>query len=136
MPETWWRGAAIYQVYPRSFADGNADGVGDLAGLRSRLGYLADLGVDAIWLTPWYPSPMADAGYDVADFRDIEPVFGTLREEQLGLAQGAEDRFDVAVVGHVVAGVGHRRRGPRAQPQRRHAEGHQETGRAACRERG
>ncbi len=82
MPETWWRGAAIYQVYPRSFADGNGDGVGDLAGLRGRLGYLAELGVDAIWLTPWYPSPMADGGYDVADYRDIEPVFGTLAEAE------------------------------------------------------
>jgi alpha-glucosidase len=91
MPETWWRGAAIYQVYPRSFADGNGDGVGDLAGLRSRLGYLADLGVDAIWLTPWYPSPMADGGYDVADYRDIEPVFGTLAEAEK-LIQEAHDQ--------------------------------------------
>src|SRR6266436_112806 len=59
----WWRDAVIYQVYPRSFADGNGDGVGDLAGIRSRLDYLAWLGVDAIWLNPWYASPMADAGY-------------------------------------------------------------------------
>ncbi|MEU6410609.1 glycoside hydrolase family 13 protein [Microbispora sp. NPDC046933] len=78
----WWRGAAIYQVYLRSFADGNGDGTGDLAGLRSRLPYLADLGVDAIWLNPWYPSPMADGGYDVADYRSIEPVFGTLAEAE------------------------------------------------------
>ncbi|MGV9323449.1 glycoside hydrolase family 13 protein [Streptosporangium sandarakinum] len=82
MPETWWRGAAIYQVYLRSFADGNGDGTGDLAGLRARLPYLADLGVDAVWLNPWYPSPMADGGYDVADYRDIEPVFGTLAEAE------------------------------------------------------
>ncbi|MEV6984704.1 alpha-amylase family glycosyl hydrolase [Sphaerisporangium sp. NPDC051017] len=82
MSETWWRGAAIYQVYLRSFADGNGDGIGDLAGLRSRLPYLSDLGVDAVWLNPWYPSPMADGGYDVADYRDIEPAFGTLAEAE------------------------------------------------------
>src|SRR3569832_605302 len=76
----WWRSAAIYKVYLRSFADGNGDGVGDLAGLRSRLPYLADLGVDAVWIVPWYPSPMSDGGYDVADFRAIDPVFGTLAE--------------------------------------------------------
>ncbi|MGX6601579.1 glycoside hydrolase family 13 protein [Micromonosporaceae bacterium Da 78-11] len=80
----WWRSAAIYQVYPRSFADANGDGIGDLAGVRAHLGYLRDLGVDAIWFSPWYPSPMADAGYDVADYRDIDPMFGTLGEaEQL-----------------------------------------------------
>jgi alpha-glucosidase len=82
--EHWWPGAAIYQVYVRSFADGNGDGTGDLKGVRARLGYLADLGIDAIWFNPWYPSPMADAGYDIADYRAIEPVFGTLAEaEQL-----------------------------------------------------
>ncbi|MFI2649908.1 glycoside hydrolase family 13 protein [Micromonospora fulviviridis] len=78
----WWRGAVIYQVYPRSFADGGGDGVGDIAGIRSRLHYLSELGVDAIWFSPWYPSPMADAGYDVADYRDIDPVFGTLAEAE------------------------------------------------------
>ncbi|MBY8871413.1 glycoside hydrolase family 13 protein [Micromonospora sp. PLK6-60] len=76
----WWRSAVIYQVYPRSFADGNGDGVGDVAGIRSRLDHLAALGVDAIWFSPWYPSPMADAGYDVSDYRDIDPIFGTLAE--------------------------------------------------------
>ncbi|GAB3980322.1 glycoside hydrolase family 13 protein [Actinoallomurus acanthiterrae] len=81
-PEGWWRSAAIYQVYPRSFADGNGDGVGDLAGLRGRLRHLADLGVDAVWVNPWYPSPMVDGGYDVADFRDIDPVFGSLAEAE------------------------------------------------------
>ncbi len=74
----WWRSAVIYQVYIRSFADGDGDGIGDLAGIRSRLPYLRDLGVDAIWITPFYPSPMADGGYDVADYRDIEPLFGSL----------------------------------------------------------
>jgi alpha-glucosidase len=78
----WWRTAAIYQVYVRSFADGNADGIGDLAGVRAKLPYLRDLGVDAIWFTPWYPSPMADGGYDVADYRDIDPMFGTLAEAE------------------------------------------------------
>ncbi|MGI5181225.1 glycoside hydrolase family 13 protein [Dactylosporangium sp. CA-152071] len=80
--QAWWRSAAIYQVYLRSFADGNGDGVGDLAGLRSRLPYLAGLGVDAIWIVPWYPSPLADGGYDVADFRAIDPIFGTLAEAE------------------------------------------------------
>ncbi|HWS32804.1 MAG TPA: glycoside hydrolase family 13 protein [Actinoplanes sp.] len=82
MTMQWWRDAVIYQVYPRSFADGNGDGVGDVAGIRARLGHLRDLGVDAIWMSPWYPSPMADAGYDVSDFRDIDPVFGTLAEAE------------------------------------------------------
>jgi alpha-glucosidase len=80
--DAWWRGAAIYQVYVRSFADGNGDGVGDLAGLRSRLPYLADLGIEAIWVNPWYASPMADGGYDVADYRSIAPSFGTLAEAE------------------------------------------------------
>ncbi|GAA4716704.1 glycoside hydrolase family 13 protein [Nocardioides conyzicola] len=84
----WWRTAAIYQVYPRSFADANGDGTGDLAGVRSRLPYLAELGVDAIWFTPWYPSPMADGGYDVADYRSIDPLFGDLAEAE-GLIRDA-----------------------------------------------
>ena len=83
----WWRSAVIYQVYPRSFADGDGDGIGDVAGIRSRLDHLAALGVDAIWFSPWYPSPMADAGYDVADYRDIDPVFGTLAEVEALIAE-------------------------------------------------
>ena len=83
----WWRGAVIYQVYPRSFADGNGDGTGDLAGVRSRLPYLRDLGVDAIWFTPWYVSPLADGGYDVADYRAIDPAFGTLEEAEQLIAE-------------------------------------------------
>jgi alpha-glucosidase len=78
----WWRGAAIYEIYPRSFADANGDGTGDLAGVRARLPYLRDLGVDAVWFTPWYPSPMADGGYDVADYRAIDPAFGDLGEAE------------------------------------------------------
>jgi alpha-glucosidase len=87
---TWWRHAVIYQVYVRSFADGNGDGTGDLAGVRTRLPYLRDLGVDAIWFTPWYPSPLADGGYDVADYRDIHPQFGSLGEAE-ALIQEALD---------------------------------------------
>ena len=74
----WWRDAAIYQVYVRSFVDSDGDGIGDLNGVRARLDYLADLGVDAVWMSPWYPSPQADAGYDIADYRDIDPLFGSL----------------------------------------------------------
>ena len=77
---TWWRDAVVYQIYIRSFADGDGDGIGDIAGIRARLGYLRDLGVDALWINPWYPSPMADGGYDVADYRAVEPVFGTGEE--------------------------------------------------------
>ncbi|MDX2851599.1 glycoside hydrolase family 13 protein [Streptomyces sp. PA03-3a] len=76
----WWRDAVIYQVYPRSFADGNGDGMGDIPGIRERLPYLRDLGVDAVWLSPFYASPQADAGYDVADYRAIDPMFGTLHD--------------------------------------------------------
>ncbi|HEX3540035.1 MAG TPA: glycoside hydrolase family 13 protein [Acidimicrobiales bacterium] len=83
----WWRSAVIYQVYIRSFADGNGDGLGDIAGVRAKLDYLADLGVDAIWINPWYPSPMADAGYDVADYRDVDPRFGTLAEAEALLTE-------------------------------------------------
>jgi alpha-glucosidase len=74
----WWQEAVVYEVYPRSFADANGDGIGDLDGLRLRLPYLADLGVNAIWLTPFYPSPLADGGYDVSDYRDVDPRLGTL----------------------------------------------------------
>ncbi|SCL27192.1 alpha-glucosidase [Micromonospora nigra] len=76
----WWRSAVVYQVYVRSFADSNGDGTGDLAGIRERLPYLRDLGVDALWLTPFYTSPMIDGGYDVADYRDVDPMFGTLTD--------------------------------------------------------
>jgi len=76
----WWRGGVIYQIYPRSFMDASGDGVGDLRGIRDRLAYVADLGVDAIWLSPFFTSPMADFGYDVADYRGVDPLFGTLED--------------------------------------------------------
>ncbi|MGH6798123.1 MAG: alpha-amylase family glycosyl hydrolase, partial [Roseiarcus sp.] len=74
----WWRGATIYQVYLPSFFDGTGDGMGDLPGLRDHLGYIADLGADAIWISPFYRSPLRDFGYDVADYRAVDPRFGTL----------------------------------------------------------
>lgn len=80
MPRTehWWRDAVIYQVYPRSFADSDGDGMGDLPGITGRLPYLRELGIDAVWLSPFYPSPQHDAGYDVADYRGVDPRFGDL----------------------------------------------------------
>ena len=74
----WWRDAVFYEIYVRSFADSNGDGVGDLPGITAKLPYLRDLGVDALWLTPFYPSPQADHGYDVADYTDVDPRFGTM----------------------------------------------------------
>ncbi|MFE4648680.1 glycoside hydrolase family 13 protein [Streptomyces sp. NPDC056707] len=86
----WWRDAAIYQIYVRSFADGDGDGTGDLAGVRAKLPYLVELGVDALWFTPWYLSPLADGGYDVADYRTIDPAFGTLAEAEKLIAEARE----------------------------------------------
>jgi alpha-glucosidase len=79
VPE-WWRQAAVYQIYPRSFADRNGDGLGDIPGITSRVPYLAELGIDAVWLSPFYPSELADGGYDVADYRDVDPRLGTLAD--------------------------------------------------------
>jgi len=76
----WWRDGVIYQIYPRSFADSNGDGIGDLPGIQSKLDYLVELGVDALWLSPVYPSPDVDFGYDVADYTDIDPKYGTLAD--------------------------------------------------------
>lgn len=80
MTDEWWRGAVIYQIYPRSFADSDGDGVGDLGGIREHLGHVAGLGVDGIWLSPFFVSPMKDFGYDVADYCDVDPLFGTLAD--------------------------------------------------------
>ncbi|MFN3310859.1 MAG: alpha-glucosidase family protein [Thermomonas sp.] len=83
----WWRGAVIYQVYPRSYLDSDGDGVGDLPGLLARLDHIARLGVDAIWISPFFTSPMADFGYDIADYRDVDPLFGTLADFDRVLAK-------------------------------------------------
>ncbi|HET9231204.1 MAG TPA: alpha-amylase family glycosyl hydrolase, partial [Vitreimonas sp.] len=76
----WWRGAVVYQIYPRSFCDSNGDGVGDLKGVIDKLDHVASLGVDAIWLSPFFRSPMKDYGYDVSDYRDVDPLFGSLAD--------------------------------------------------------
>lgn len=89
----WWRQAAVYQIYPRSFADADGNGIGDLRGITSRVGYLQDLGVDAVWLSPFYPSALADGGYDVDDYRDVDLKIGTL------------DDFDVMISGLHSAGI-------------------------------
>src|SRR5450756_3040118 len=78
MAQAWWHGAVFYEIYVRSFADSNDDGIGDLPGITSRLDYVKELVVDAIWLTPFYPSPQKDHGYDVADYLDVNPEYGTL----------------------------------------------------------
>lgn len=85
--QEWWRGAVIYQIYPRSFADTDGDGVGDLKGVTAHLDHVASLGVDAVWISPFYPSPMRDFGYDVADYCDVDPVFGTLADFDALLAR-------------------------------------------------
>ena len=93
----WWRDAVVYQVYVRSFADGNGDGVGDLAGVRERLPYLRELGIDALWFNPWYPSPLADNGYDIVDYRDVDPLFGSLSDADDLLARAHELGLRVVV---------------------------------------
>jgi alpha-glucosidase len=74
----WWRGAVIYQIYPRSFFDGNGDGSGDLPGIVDKIGYVKELGVDALWISPFFKSPMKDFGYDVADYRAVDPMLATM----------------------------------------------------------
>src|SRR5262245_48169502 len=76
----WWKGGVFYQIYPRSYADSSGDGVGDLEGIRTHLDHLSALGIDAIWLSPFYRSPMADFGYDIADHCDVDPLFGSLAD--------------------------------------------------------
>ena len=99
MSEPWWRSAAVYQVYPRSFMDASGDGDGDLLGVIERLPYLARLGIDAIWLSPFYPSPQLGGGYDVADPRGIDPRYGTLDDARALIesahANGLRVIFDV-----------------------------------------
>lgn len=97
---TWWRQAAVYQIYPRSFADANGDGIGDLEGIISRVDYLDRLGIDAVWMSPFYPSALADGGYDVDDYRDIDPVIGTL--EQFDALVAALHACDIKVIVDIV----------------------------------
>src|SRR5271170_2764555 len=84
--QDWWRGAVIYQIYPRSFRDTGGDGVGDLRGVLEKLDYVASLGVDGVWLSPFFASPMKDFGYDVSDYRDVDPLFGSLADFDAVLA--------------------------------------------------
>ena len=86
----WWRGAVIYQIYPRSFQDSTGTGTGDLAGITQRLDYVADLGVDAIWISPFFTSPMKDFGYDVSNYCDVDPMFGTLADFDALIARAHE----------------------------------------------
>jgi len=92
MKPEWWRGAIIYQVYPRSFFDANADGTGDLPGIHRKLDYIRSLGVDAIWISPFFKSPMRDFGYDVADYRAVDPIFGTNADFARLILRGARTR--------------------------------------------
>lgn len=86
-PNPWWANAVVYQIYPRSFQDSNGDGIGDLKGITSRLDYLADLGVDVLWLSPVFRSPQDDNGYDISDYQDIDPLFGTMADMDELLAE-------------------------------------------------
>ena len=92
----WWQTAVIYQIYPRSFQDSNYDGIGDLRGITRRLPYLVELGVDAVWLSPIFRSPMADFGYDISDYTDIDPLFGSL-----------DDFDELLATAHCCAATGH-----------------------------
>ena len=126
-PAPWWRQAVVYQIYPRSFADSNGDGIGDLPGITSRIGYLRELGVDAVWLSPFYPSALADGGYDVDDHRDVGPEH-VPRGEQAAVqghrlevaAHGLADRHR----GGEPAGLAQRRHGAREPHRQRAAVGH------------
>ena len=90
--EEWWRHAVIYEIYPRSFQDSDGDGIGDIKGITSRLDYLHDLGIDAIWITPMYPSPGIDYGYDISDYTAIDPVYGTMADFDNLVAEAKEAR--------------------------------------------
>ena len=103
----WWQKAVFYQIYPRSFADGNGDGIGDLRGMIERLDYLADLGIDAIWLSPHYPSPQFDCGYDIADYTDVAPEYGTLADFREFL-EGAHRRGMRVILDLVLNHTSHR----------------------------
>src|SRR6056297_3334380 len=95
MNREWWKGAVIYQIYPRSFQDSNDDGIGDLKGIISRLDYLQWLGIDAIWLSPIFKSPMKDFGYDISDYRGIDPMFGTIDDFKVLLQESHQRNIKV-----------------------------------------
>jgi alpha-glucosidase len=92
----WWRGAVMYQVYPRSFMDSNSDGVGDLPGITDKLDYIASLGVEGIWISPFFHSPMKDFGYDISDYRDVDPIFG--KNEDFDLLIEKAHRLGIKVI--------------------------------------
>ena len=90
-PSRPWRDAVLYQVYPKSFADANGDGIGDIPGMVAHLDYIASLGVDAVWVSPWYASPMNDGGYDISDYRQVDPIFGT-NDDAVAFIDGCHQR--------------------------------------------
>ena len=94
-PDPWWKHAVIYEIYPRSFQDSNGDGVGDINGITSRLDYLRELGIDAIWISPMYPSPLVDFGYDVSDYTAIDPLYGTLADFDRLVSEGKKRNIRV-----------------------------------------
>ncbi len=91
----WWKSAVIYQIYPRSFADSNGDGIGDLKGIISKLDYLETLGIDAVWLSPVCRSPQDDNGYDISDYQDIDPMFGTLEDMEELIEEAGKRRIRI-----------------------------------------
>ena len=97
----WWKNAVVYQIYPKSFQDSDGDGIGDIPGIISRLDYLKKLGIDAIWLSPVYRSPQDDNGYDISDYQDIEPMFGTMEDMEQLLAE-AKKRGIRIMMDHVL----------------------------------
>ena len=99
MDNKWWKKAVIYQIYPRSFQDTNGDGIGDLPGIISRLDYLEDLGIDAIWLSPVYCSPQDDNGYDISNYQDIDPIFGNLDDMDRLIAEAKEKGYALTLFG-------------------------------------
>jgi alpha-glucosidase len=101
--EVWWKHAVIYEIYPRSFQDSNGDGIGDLNGITLRLDYLQDLGVDAIWIAPCYPSPQVDFGYDISDYQNIDPMYGTMADFDRLMAEAGKRNIRIimdAVLNH------------------------------------
>jgi hypothetical protein len=113
--DPWWKHAVIYEIYPRSFQDSNGDGIGDLNGVTSRLDYLKDLGIDAIWITPFFPSPQVDFGYDVADYTAVDPQFGTMADfdRLVGEAtHGSRSRDLPATIPSVTGMSGETEKGP------------------------